>query len=70
MTKSTKWHVRPAKTKLAWASAQSDQSLRCVRQMKAWADAQADQSSLGAHAILLVLSCACTIFFQDICITG
>ena len=29
MTKPTKWHVRPAKLRSAWASAQSDQSLRC-----------------------------------------
>ena len=26
MTKLTKWHVRPAKTQVAWASTQSDQS--------------------------------------------
>ena len=29
-TKSTKWHVRPVKTRSARASAQSDQSLRCA----------------------------------------
>ena len=28
MTKPTKWYVCPVKTKSAWASAQSDQSLR------------------------------------------
>ena len=57
----------------AWASAQSDQSLRCAFMQRVakdprflhadsedwldWADAQADLSSLGAHVILLVLSC-------------
>ena len=29
MTKSTKWHVRPAKTQISLGSVQSDQSLRC-----------------------------------------
>ena len=29
MTKPTKWHVCPAKTRSAWAFAQSDQSLCC-----------------------------------------
>ena len=29
MIKPTKWHVRPAKTQTSWASAQSDQRLRC-----------------------------------------
>ena len=70
ITKPTKWHVRPAKTQISlgirpvWSIA--------VRMKKAWvlsyplstqrrlwsdwADAQADLSSLGAHAILLVLS--------------
>ena len=30
MTKPTKWHVRPAKTRSA--AAQSDQSLRCLHE--------------------------------------
>ena len=29
MTKATKWHVRSAKIRSAWASAQSEQSFRC-----------------------------------------
>ena len=34
------------KTQIAWASDQSDQSLRCLR--SAWASAQSDKSSLSA----------------------
>ena len=30
MEKPTKWHVRLAKTKISWASAQSDQSSMCA----------------------------------------
>ena len=33
-TKSTKWHVRPAKTQIRLGTAQSDQSLRCRHEKK------------------------------------
>ena len=66
MTKPTKWLCAQRRLRSAWASAQSDQSLRCVgpklsscgqrRLWSDWADAQADLSRRWAHS-LLVLSC-------------
>ena len=70
MTKPTKLSVRPVKTQISWAAAQSDQSLRCPpeerldHQLRKKRTAKTDQtgwmprSSLGAHVILLVLSCS------------
>ena len=49
MTKQTKWLCAQQRFWSAWASAQSDESLSCV--LNAWSE-----SSLGTHAILLVLS--------------
>ena len=71
MTKPTKWHVRPAKTQISLGiqSIWSESSLCAQWVAKApsflhtyskdlsdMADAEADLSSLGALAILLVLS--------------
>ena len=74
MTKTSKWHVRPAKTqRSAWASAQPDQSLLCAQWVAKYpsflhADSEdsdqtgwmptLNESSLGVHVILYVLSCA------------
>ena len=49
MTKPTMWLCAQQRLRSAWASAQSDQSLRCP--CPGWSE-----SSLGAHTILLVLS--------------
>ena len=64
MTKPTKWHVRQAKTQLSFASAHSDQSLRCpheetlgpqlpiertAKTLIKLADTQADLSLRWAH---------------------
>ena len=70
MTKSTKWHVHLARTQVS-LGVRPVWSVFAVRMKKAWvlsqplrtqqrfwsdwADAQADESSLGAHAMLLVL---------------
>ena len=81
-TKPAKWLVRPAKTQLSigihpdW----SESSLSAWRNVgflathkthgEDWSDranAQADQSSLGAHAILLVLSCCGSFVLQQSC---
>ena len=72
MTKPTKWHVHPVITQISLGRPGcSESSLSTWRKLGSldthwvhsedwsdWADAQADLSSLGAHAILKVLSCA------------
>ena len=73
MTKPTKWLFTKRRFRSAWASAQSNQSLRCALNGKLrtqaffmWTAKTLTrlggcpgwyESSLGAHAILLVLSC-------------
>ena len=71
MTKPTKRPLRPSKTQISWAFAQSDQSsLSAWRNIGSlathgvpsedwsdWAEAQADLRHPLAHIILLVLSC-------------
>ena len=47
MTKPTKCLCNQRRLRSAWASAQSDQSLRCTR--SAWASAQSDQSLCCPH---------------------
>ena len=47
MTKPTKWLCAQRRLRSAWASAKSDQSLRCPHED--WADAQADLSLRWAH---------------------
>ena len=58
MTKPTKWLCAQWRLRSAWASAQSDQSLRCALNVSScgqrrlwsdWADAQADLSLRWAH---------------------
>ena len=59
ITKQTKWLCAQRRLRLAWASAQSDQSLRCAdsedsdqpghRLWSDWADAQADLSLRWTH---------------------
>ena len=49
MTKPTKWMCAQRRLRSAWASAQSDQSLRCPHE-ESWADAQADLSLRRAHS--------------------
>ena len=59
MTKPTKWLCAQRKPRSAWASAQSDQSLRCALKLSScgqrrlwsdWEDAQADLSFRWAHS--------------------
>ena len=69
MTKPTKWPVCPAKSRAAWLSAQSDQSLSCLHEEILGRECIAktlirlggcpgwSEFLLGAQAILLVLSC-------------
>ena len=80
MTKPTKWHVCPAKTQI-WASAQSDQSRGCLHEeslspylpIEHTAKTQIrlgrcpvwSESLLGAHATLLVFSCANSYAIHD-----
>ena len=70
-TKPTKWVGAQRRLRSAWASAQSDQSLRCShedvvlsyplsaqrRLWSDWADAQADLSLRWAHSHFVVFSC-------------
>ena len=73
MTKPTKWVCAQQRLRSTWASAQSDQSFRCTLNGKLRTEAffmrtaktpirlnrcrRWSESSLGAHVILLVLSC-------------
>ena len=71
MTKSTKWHVRTAKTQISlgirpgwsesslsapWVAKDPDFLHADSEDWSDWVYAQSDMTSLGAHAILLVMS--------------
>ena len=75
MTKPIKWVCAQRRLRWAWASAQSDQSLRCPHDEKCgslpthWAQAKTDQTGrmprlirvfAGRTVTLLVLSCRCS----------
>ena len=59
MTKPKKWHVRPAKTQISPVWSQASLCTQWVAKDPSFlhADSENSESSLGAHAILLVLSC-------------
>ena len=62
MTKPTKWHLHQRRLWSAWASSQSDQSLRSVLSGKLWTQGSFMRTAktlirLGTQVILLVLSC-------------
>ena len=66
MTKPTKWHVCPAKRfRSAWASAQSDQSLRCLHEetLGPWLPiertAKTDQTGQMPRLIWVFAGCTC-----------
>ena len=82
MTKPTKWMCAQRRLRSAWASAQPDQSLRCAlngslstQAFFMWTAKPLirlggcpgwSASSLGAHAILLVLSCRGSNAFRTV----